>query len=162
VIVVRLGGNRRPFIREDPMSTTHVTETARLELSPQRLATRHLVLTLKQLVKSDTVIIRSAKAAVRQLQRGGAPEARSAQAGLSALRREARAHLLVYGLVRGRAWAAMEPQRPAGDLLLAPLLLRNWRDAEAAAARVTGALPPLPEALRTHLPRGAAQAQGAN
>jgi hypothetical protein len=119
------------------------------------------VLTFKQHVKVDAAIIRSAKAAVRQLQRAGAAEAPAAQAGLSALRREARARLVVYGLVRGRAWAAMGPQRPTGDSLLAPLLLRIWRDAEAAAARVTGALPLLPEALRAHLPRGAAQAQGA-
>ena len=130
--------------------------TTRSKLSPERIATRHLVVALKQLVKADAATVRSAKRAVRLLQQAGAREAHPAQAGLSALRREARARLLVYGLVRGRAWAAMEPHYPEGDAGLAPHLLRIWRGAEEAAARVTGALPPLPESLRAHLPRGSA------
>jgi hypothetical protein len=123
-------------------------------LSPERIATRHLVVALKQLVKADAATVRSAKRAVRELQRAGASASPPAQAGLSALRRDARARLLVYGFVRGRTWAAMEPQHPEGDARLAPHLLRIWQGAVEAAARVTGTLPPLPEPLRAHLPGG--------
>ena len=138
------------------MPATDAAETARPDLNAERIATRHLIVTLKQLVKADAATVRSAKRAVRDLQRAGAPEARPAQAGLSALRRDVRARLLVYGFVRGRPWASMEARYPQGDAGLAPHLLRTWRAAEEAAARVTGALPPLPDLLRAHLPRGSA------
>jgi hypothetical protein len=57
------------------------TRTTHPELSPERIATRHLVVALKQLVKADAVTVRSAKLAVRLLQNAGAREARSPQSG---------------------------------------------------------------------------------
>ena len=138
------------------MPTTHSLETTRPDVNPERIATRHLLVILKHAVKADAATIRSARLAVRELQRGGAPEAHPAQAGLSTLRRAARARLLVYGFVRGRAWATMEPHHSEGDAHLAYHLLRAWRSAEEAARRATGAVPSLPELLRAHLPRGSA------
>jgi hypothetical protein len=124
--------------------------------SSELVAARHLLIVLKQLVRADAAIVRSAKSAVRDLQRAGAPMAPSAQAGLAALRRDARSRLLVYGFARGRSWAATEPHHAEGDARLAHHLLRIWRETEQTVAHVTGTQPPLPAALRAHLPQGVA------
>jgi hypothetical protein len=138
------------------MSLIETAESPRPEVDAERIASRHLILLLKQLVKADAVTIRSAKRAVRELQRAGLAAARPAQAGLAALRRDARVRLLVYGFARGRTWEQMEVIHASGDRALAPHLLGAWRAAEQSAARVTGTLPPLPETLCAHVPGGAA------
>jgi hypothetical protein len=124
--------------------------------SSELIAARHLLVVLKQLVRADAAIVRSAKRAVRDLQRADTPMAPSAQAGLAALRRDARTRLLVYGFARGHSWVATEPHHAEGDARLAHHLLRVWRETEQTVAQVTGTQPPLPAALRAHLPQGAA------
>jgi hypothetical protein len=114
---------------------------------------RELIAHLKAAVVADAAEIRAARPAVRRAQRAQAVDAPAQQSALARRRSLARAHHLVYGLLRAREWARLEPSHPDGDPLIGYLLARVWREAtEAVAARI-GVAPELPPALKRHLPR---------
>lgn len=82
---------------------------------------------LKQGIKNDVEGIRTAKRFVREYQKAGDLDAAAAnQSALAKQRREARAWLIVYGLLRGRTWEQMERNHPEGDDSLKHTITQTW------------------------------------
>jgi hypothetical protein len=111
-----------------------------------------LIATLKQAVKDDATRLRAEKRAVRAQQRALAAEAPAAQRQLAQHRLEARARLLIYGLLRGRAWEVIEPNHAEPTWSLAWAIKRVWQAAQEAEAAGPSAPAPLPERVVAALP----------
>src|SRR5438067_964270 len=137
------------------MEVSNVSDNTRLDVRAGVSADplRELIAHLKAVVVVDAAEIRAAKPAVRRAQRARAVDAPAQQSALARRRSLARAHLLVYGLLRGREWARIESSHPDGDPLIGYLLARVWKEAVATVDARIGVAPELPPALERHLPR---------
>ena len=119
-----------------------------------RLSADELVLVamLKQMVKDDAGSLRAEKRAVRDLQRRLAADAAAAQHRLAVHRLDARARLLVYGLVRGRAWECIEANHGPLTYQLVRAIERAWKLSQEVTAARNGGLVPMPAAVEALLP----------
>ena len=101
--------------------------TTRPEPSPEQIAYRKLLALLKEQIKDDATSLRAEKCAVRDFQREfGSGSAATLQSQLHHHRLEARARLLIYGLLRGRTWDQIEPKHAEVNPLLRYWITQVW------------------------------------
>lgn len=99
---------------------------------------------LKAQIKEDAVKIPAQKKVIRDLQRTG--DAASSQSHLASMRTEARARLLIYGLMRGRTWDQIEPKHEmTSNLRFA--IKRIFKDVQSFISTATGVEVLIPETV---------------
>lgn len=103
--------------------------TTTVEPTPEQVAYRSLLASIKQDIKNSMVSLRAEKREISATQKAYGPgSAAGFQSQLARHRNEARARHLIYGALRGRTWDQMEPKRtqPAG--YLAYWIKKVWTD----------------------------------
>lgn len=104
---------------------------------------------LKQQIKQDAVDIRARKQHIRMVQKSYG-DASSDQSRLVYVRSEARARLLIYGLLRGKTWDQME-QKHEMTTALKYSLQRVFKACQDLVKQQTGETLSLPEAVQLML-----------
>lgn len=110
-----------------------------------------LIHSLKASIKEDARSIRVEKDVIRSAQKSyGSGAAASNQSRLAYHRLEARARLLIYGLIRGRTLEQIESKHTMTPLLKYAIQ-RIWTEAQKQTEQQTGVKVPMPESVMNAL-----------
>jgi hypothetical protein len=116
--------------------------------SDQPSPIRVLVARLKEQIKEDRRSIRAEKAEIRSLQHSYGPGgAASLQSRIVNHRLEARARLLIYGVLRGRSWDRIEQRHGEMTTYLKWAIQRVFKEAQDYVKAETGVVVPMVDSI---------------
>lgn len=113
-------------------------QITRPEPTPEQLAYRALIASFKAAIKNDAVSLHREKRMVRDEQRTiGGDYSALAQSNLHTHRLQARARLLIYGMLRGKTWNQIEPKHAEKNGNLQYWITKIWNDTKTSVPMPT-------------------------